>query len=105
MGISYNVDKSTTIQCKPGLVINLTNSDINETLNYFFRKATLEVTRFVSPNLYQNIFQEHDGILYYQGRILASQEVSGRKYMSDVILNLSESTFNVPITDSYSPIA
>ena len=52
VGKSYKVGKSTTIQCKPGFVINLTDSDINEALNYFFRKATLEVKQFGSPNLY-----------------------------------------------------
>ena len=105
VGESHKVGKSTRIQCKPGLVINLTDSDINEALNYFSKKATLEVKHFVSTNVYQNISGEKNGILYYQGRILASQKVSGRKNMSDVMLDLSVSTFNVPITDSCSPIA
>ena len=73
--------------------------------NYFFRKAALEVQKFVDPNRYKNISVCKDGILYFTGRILMTQKIDGDFSFTDAMLDLSESTFCVPITDSLSPVA
>ena len=105
VGQSYKVSKNVSIQCTPGMVIPLTDADINRALDYYFRKATLEVKNFVRKNVYQKISTEKDGILFYKGRILPSQAIGGRKRMSDVMTDLSDSTFCVPLTDVHSPLA
>ena len=46
-----------------------------------------------------------DNILYYTGRILPSQEFGDNLSMSDIIMDLSASTFVMPVIDSLSPLA
>ena len=104
-GRSYKVSKNVSIQCTPGLVVCLTDADVNGALDYYYRKATAEIKNFVRKSQYQNISTEKDGILFYKGRILPSQTIAGRKRMSDVMIDLSDSTFCVPLTDAHSPLA
>ena len=73
--------------------------------SYFFRKATLEIKKFVDPKKYIHISAEQDGILYYSSRILVTQKINDRFSFTDAVLDLSEATFCVPMTDSYSPLA
>ena len=75
------------------MVIPLTDAGINRALDYYFRKATLEVKNFVKKNVYQKISTEKDGILFYKGRILPSQAIGGRKRLSDIMTDLSDRTF------------
>ena len=104
-GRSYKISKNVSIQCTPGLVVCLTDADVNGALDYYYRKATAEIKNFVRKSQYQNISTEKDGILFYKGRILPSQTIAGRKRMSDVMIDLSDSTFCVPLTDAHSPLA
>ena len=53
--------------------ITLSDEEILAAKEYFFRKATLEVKRFIKPTQYQKISIERDGILYYSGRILQTR--------------------------------
>ena len=73
--------------------------------SYYFRKATAEVLQFVDTYKYEKISHQKDEILYFTGRILPSQKVDGKFHLGDAMLDLSESTFCVPITDALSPIA
>ena len=95
----------TYISCRPGLVVPLSEEDINRSLHYFYRKCTAEVKQFVSKKSYEKISVEKDQILYYSGRILPSQEFGGTLQLSDVMLDLTSSTFMVPIVDRSSPFA
>ena len=104
-GRSYKVSKNVSIQCKPGLVVSISDADVNRALDYYFRKSTLEVKNFVRKSLYEKISVEKNGILYYKGRILPSQKIGGRKRLSDVMIDLSDSTFFVPLIDRHSPLA
>ena len=72
---------------------------------YYFRKCTLEIQKFVDPSRYKNNSVLHDGVLYHTGRILATQEVDGKISLGDACLDLSASTFCVPMVDSLSPVA
>ena len=58
------------IQCKPGLVVTLSEEDLKAALYYYFQKAT----QFVNKRTYQNSSKEINGVLYYTGCILPSQE-------------------------------
>ena len=81
------------------------DEDLASAENYFFRKATEEVKKFVNPKKYEQISKEHNGVLYYVGRILPEDEVSIVGRVTDVMKDLSSTTFCVPITDKLSPIA
>ena len=66
-GKAYEIGKHVIIQSKLGLVINLSENDLAEALNYFYIKASREIRHFLSPKLYTKISYEDDGILYYKG--------------------------------------
>ena len=57
-----------------GLVVALNNVNLISAINYFYKKATLEIKHFQHLKNYQNISKDKFGILYYTGRILPSQE-------------------------------
>ena len=98
-------DPKSGLRCKAGLVVSLTNEDIALALDYFYRKSTEEVKKFLHKKVYRNITKEVNGILYYSGRILASQEFNGKINLSDVCLDLTATTFCVPVMDCMSPVA
>ena len=74
-------------------------------LNYFYKKATLEIKRFLPKNVYKNICNEKGDILYYTGRILPSQEFDGKLSLSDVCVDWTSTSFCVPLVDRFSPVA
>ena len=88
-----------------GLVVKLSEENLKESLNYFYRKASLEIKCFQPKTSFQKISTEKFGILYYTGRILPSQEINNQLNLSDVCIDLSMSTFCVPLVDKYSPLA
>ena len=92
------------LKCKLRLVVILTDHDIKFTLEYFFKKSTFELKKFANKQSYKNITEEKEGILYYTGRILPSQEFGGNLSMSDVIVDLTANKFVVPVVDNLSPL-
>ena len=103
--VKNNAGKITEIRCKPGMVVNLTDLDIKLALDYFYRKSTLEIKHFADKKVYEKISVEKDGILYYTGRILSSQEFGGNLTLTDVMIDLTTSTFAIPIVEHFSPFA
>lgn len=91
--------------CAKGLVVELSEYYLKCALNYFFVKASLEVKAFMNKSSYVNISKEQNSILYYTGRILPSQKVDNKTSLGDVSLDLSMTTFCVPLIDKYSPLA
>ena len=91
--------------CPKGLVIVLLNENLNIALEYFYKKATLELRHFRDQNYYKKISENKNGILYYTGRILPSQEFENTIQLSDVCIDLTLSSFCVPLIDRYSPLA
>ena len=73
-GTCYKISETETSDVEPGLVVKLTECDVDSALQYFYKKVTLEAQRFVGESMYQKMSSERNGILYYQGRILASQK-------------------------------
>ena len=86
-------------------ISELSETEINLAKQYFFEKATSEVKQFLKPSQYQQITSERNGILYYTGRILPTENVTSTCEMSDVMKDLSSSTFCVPVIYKHSPIA
>ena len=96
------------INVKPGTrvaVVHLSNDVLAAAKMYYFEKATAELQQFVDPSKYKNNSVLREGVLYHTGRILATQEVDGTFALSDACLDLSASSFCVPMTDALSPVA
>ncbi len=72
---------------------------------YYFRKATQEIKHFLKESQYNKISKEVDGILFYTGRILQEDEATIVGRATEVMKDLSSTTFCVPLTDKFSPIA
>ena len=70
--------KRSNLKCKEALVVTMTDVEIQMALKYFYRKATDEIKKYLDRRVYEKISREFDGILYYTGCILPSQEFDGR---------------------------
>ena len=82
--------------------LQLSQQEIQDSQNYFFRAGTREVKHFAKEKDWRHCSVEKEKILYYTGRILDGQEVhSVEKNMID----LDPLTFVKPILDRYSPVA
>ena len=78
---------------------------MNDALHYYFAKATLEVKHFLPKSAYKTISEEKQGVLYYTGRILPTQQIGGDLTLCDVSLDLTKSSSCVPVVDRHSPLA
>ena len=94
---SDNVIQVAVVQLHPDI--------LQASKNYYFRKAALEIQKFVTPSRYESRSVLKNGILYFTGRILRTQKIDGNFSLGDAMLDLSAATFCVPMTDSHSPIA
>ena len=86
-------------------VVQISDAMMKAALHYFARKATKELKKFVDKRKYTNISKEIDGVLYYTGRIPTDALLSGYPELCEAALDLSPTTFCVPMMDLYSPIA
>ena len=69
---------------------------------YFFKKATLEVKRFLKPFQYKDVSQEIDDVLTYTGRILPTDDVIIVGRAMQVMKDLTSTMFCVPLIDMNS---
>ena len=84
---------------------HLDDEEIEKAKMYFFRKATEEIKFHLKESKYQNISMEKNGVLYYTGRILPTQEIKVVANMTNVMKDLVSTSFCVPLVDCHSPIA
>ena len=98
--------KSKPTSSKTNKVKSLLNGDdILKSKQYFFRKATQEVKHFNHNSKFKKISEEKDGILYYTGRILPTDQITAIGKATSAMKDLSASTFCVRIIDKNSPLA
>ena len=83
-------EQFNTFSSKQRLV---TEEEIHEAQEYFFRKATLERKHFLKKTTYKNITEERKGILYYTGRILPTSAINAAGKMTATMLDLSATKF------------
>ena len=102
-GDMRQLDGSNSGAIDVSVLIN--DTQIQTALNYYFQKATQELKQFNPAEKYEKISNEKDDILYYNGRILPSQQITAITTMSDAMRDLSSTTFCVPLVDKHSPIA
>ena len=95
----------STPDTKAKLQVILSEEEIKNAENYFFQKATAEIKHFMKENQYKRISKEKEGILYYTGRILPNQNVTVVGRMTNVMKDLQQTSFCVPIIDKHSPLA
>ena len=84
--------------------VMLSHTEVQYSLDYFFKKASDEVKSFVHPKYYENISFEKDNILYFTGRVLLD-DITFKCKMTNAMIDLSTGTFIVPIVEKYSPLA
>ena len=96
------LQKKSTI-CQPSITQKtsycdiLSDEEIRASKNYFFKTTTSEVKEFVKENEYQKISFQEDGILYYKGRILATEKINASCEMSTLMKDLCSNNFCVPV--------
>ncbi len=103
--VVFKIEGATSNAIIDVAVIKVPKTSLDDAKNYYFRKATKELEKFVSSGKYEKISALKDDILYYTSRILLTQKITGKFSITDAALDLSEATFCVPLTDSHSPIA
>ena len=86
-------------------VVKVSDNEFADASKYFYYKATEEVKKFCSTNVYEKISQENEGILYYTGRILPNQKITNIETIIDTMKDLSSLKYHVPLVDKHSPIA
>ena len=101
----FQINAATSDNVVTVAVVELHPDLLQAAKNYYSRKAALEIQKFVDPSRYNNKSVLKDGILYFSGRILRTQKIDGQFSLSDAMLDLSEASFCVPMTDAHSPIA
>ena len=102
------VDLQTIPQPSRAEIVNhvfLNDDDLREGERYYHKKATSEIKHFLKESSYSKISKEIDGILYFTGRILPEDEASIVGRGTEVMKDLSATTFCVPLVDKSSPIA
>eukprot|EP00794_Sanderia_malayensis_P002157 gene2157-biopygen1930 len=93
----HHTELSFPSKRKSSMSKNLTDDEISDAENYYFKKATEEVCHFMHPKKYEPITTLKNGILMYNGRILPSNKVSIVGRYTDAMLDLRSSTFCVPV--------
>src|SRR5450830_694747 len=79
-----------------------TSQEYEKADSYLFSKATCEVKKFAAPNDYKNCSIEKKGILYFNGRLLGTEEVLS---LEKTMYDLNPTSFCKPIVEKNSPIA
>ena len=90
--------------CPGGKVVEVTDKMLQASMTYFSLKASNELKHFLVKKKYVNISKEIDGILYYSGRILEDYQFDGYPDLCAAAIDLSSTTFCVPLMDQYSPV-
>ena len=97
LGIDYPKENLNTVI--------ISEEEINEAKRYFYKKATLEVKHFTNPAQYKDISREIDGLLMYTGRILPNDEITILGKATQVMKDLTATSFCVPLVEKVSPVA
>ena len=97
LGIDYPKENLNTVI--------ISEEEINEAKRYFYKMATLEVKHFTNPAQYKDISREIDGLLMYTGRILPNDEITILGKATQVMKDLTATSFSVPLVEKVSPVA
>ena len=103
--VGHNIDVTSDGMISLWYSAELTDTDIQYSLNYYFRKGTEEVKTYVHPKHYEDISVEKGGVLYYAGRVFNGDISFEGNNITQKMIDLSSQTFVVPIIDRYSPLA
>ena len=101
------IKPSDTKQSKDNLStsLNFTHDEIKAAERYFFKKATDEVIQFCDPKKIERISTLKEGILMYTGRILPDDNATIVGRFTDAMLDLTSTSFCVPLVEKHSPVA
>ena len=85
--------------------IILSEEELKAAEYYFFKKGTLEIKQFYKEETYSKFSKEVNGVLIYTGRILPTEKVEVVGKMTEVMKDLTATTFCVPLLEKHSPIS
>ena len=97
--------QNSSLKFTGGLVVILPAEMTKLALSYYFIKATAEIFKFVDKKRYEKISVLKDGFFTLLGRVLSTQNFAGDANLCDAALDLTSSTFYMPLADNRSPIA
>ena len=99
------------IKTENGAVVEIGDEEVSKSLEYFFKKATVEVKLFQKPEFIKKVAIEKDGILFNKSRILDGQRLQVAAGLEDLefLSNFGPNTFGFnlvcPVLDKSSPLA
>ena len=95
--------KKPGVQFKGKFHVNLCEDDISSTLNYLFKKASLEVKKFCNADFVKKISVERKGILFSKSRILDTQRFQTAGGLDNIAeLGIKSMT---PVLERFSPLS
>ena len=105
--VNYTMKGKDQNKSEISFAVVLNENEIDIALRYLYQKATHEIEQFGQNRKAFKNSVIIDGIRYYTGRLLPSQEFSSPDLhpMSVTMTDLSSNTFCVPLVDQFSPIA
>ena len=87
-----------------GIAMLLSDEEIGKASNYYYKKGTIEVKKFMKKDMYEKLSFEKDDILLYKGRMSPIQKIQAVVPLTKIMKDLTNTTFCVPIVDKFSPI-
>ena len=91
---------------RSGIVVQMTDDMLNQSLNFLFKKASDEVRQFYPKERLKKISIEKEGILYSKSRILDGQRfiLAGDLKDSNILIEKNLNLFT-PVLDRFSPLS
>ena len=83
----------------------LTNNCLHQVFLYLFRKATMEVKKFVSKQVVTKVAREVDGILLSKGRLVDGMNFVETGELGNFNMGSLGIKVNVPVLDRFSPLS
>jgi len=97
--LKYRIKNPSTFSTSS---ISLTEAEIEQSKDNFFKKSTQELKQFILSNKYREITTEKYEILFYTGRILNTDDITIVRRYNNVMKVLSSKTVWVPVVDKTS---
>ena len=98
---SLNINQNP---CKQ-LFVSIEDNEIKLAEEYYFKKCTTEVIHFMEKKTYEKFTKMKNGILFYSGRTLSTNDITVVGRYTNAMKDLTASTFHVPVIEKSSPVA
>ena len=98
--------KNSLLQFKSEIKLTVSDNDLSYSLEYMFKRVTIEVKHFVKPEKIGKMSFEKDKILFCRSRLLDGQRFIMTSGLEETnLLHPSDLNMMTPILDRFSPLA